>query len=152
MCVDGLVGVLPGDEEVVGVHGWVELCQAAHHAEVGGEEDEGGAAQQLLADGPADSAARLHRRPAAQLVQDYEGGGPAVCQQVRRLLHLQHELSRWKKSFWKNEIHCKKGYLAISPSPAGMSLTKLSLAGKTLIVPGQGEFSECHPGWGRKNR
>jgi hypothetical protein len=33
-------------------------------------------------------------------------------------------------------------------SPAEMSLTKLSLAGKNLIVPGQGEFSERHPGWG----
>ncbi len=34
--------------------------------------------------------------------------------------------------FWKtHDIHCKKE-LAIFPSPAGMSLTKLSLAGKKL--------------------
>jgi hypothetical protein len=32
-------------------------------------------------------------------------------------------------------IHCKK-ILTIFPSPAGMSLTKLSLAGKNLIIPG----------------
>jgi hypothetical protein len=33
-------------------------------------------------------------------------------------------------------VHCKKS-LAAFPSPAGMSLTKLSLAGN---IPGQGEF------------
>jgi hypothetical protein len=31
--------------------------------------------------------------------------------------------------------------LPILPSPAGMSLTKLSLAENNLIIPGQGEFS-----------
>ncbi len=36
-------------------------------------------------------------------------------------------------------IHCKKR-LAVFPSPAGMSLTELSLAGNNLIIPGQGEF------------
>ncbi len=35
--------------------------------------------------------------------------------------------------------HCKKR-LAIFPSPAGMSLTKLSPAGNNLIIPGRGEF------------
>ncbi len=35
--------------------------------------------------------------------------------------------------------HCKKR-LEIFLSPAGMSLTKLSLAGNNLINPGQGEF------------
>jgi hypothetical protein len=30
---------------------------------------------------------------------------------------------------------------AVFPSPAGLSLTKLSLAGNNLIIPGQGEFS-----------
>jgi hypothetical protein len=30
--------------------------------------------------------------------------------------------------------------LLFSPSPAGMSLTKLSLAGNNLIIPGQIEF------------
>jgi hypothetical protein len=38
-------------------------------------------------------------------------------------------------------VHCKKR-LAIFPSPAGMSLTKLSLAGNNLIIPGQGEFGQ----------
>jgi hypothetical protein len=37
------------------------------------------------------------------------------------------------------QVHCKKR-LAIFPSSAGMSLTKLSLARKNLIIPDQGEF------------
>ncbi len=36
-------------------------------------------------------------------------------------------------------IHCKKR-LAIFLSPAGMPLTKLSLAGKNYIILSQGEF------------
>jgi hypothetical protein len=36
-------------------------------------------------------------------------------------------------------VHCKK-WLASFPSPAGMSLTKLSLAGNNLNIPGQGKF------------
>jgi hypothetical protein len=39
------------------------------------------------------------------------------------------------------DIHCKKR-LAVFPSPAGMSLTKLSLAGNNLIIPGHGEFGQ----------
>ena len=39
----------------------------------------------------------------------------------------------------KMAIHCKKR-LALFPFPAGMSLTKLSLAGNYKIIPGQGEF------------
>ncbi len=50
----------------------------------------------------------------------------------------------WDKVF----IHCKKRF-AIFPSPAGMSLTRLSLGGN---IPAQGEFSQWHPGWGRENR
>ncbi len=46
-----------------------------------------------------------------------------------------------------SSLHCKK-MLAIFPSPAGMSLTKLSLG---EIFPAQGEFSQWHPGWGREN-
>jgi hypothetical protein len=38
-------------------------------------------------------------------------------------------------------VHCKKR-LSIFPSPAGVSLTKLSLAGINLIIHGQGEFSK----------
>ncbi len=37
-------------------------------------------------------------------------------------------------------------------SPTGMSLTKLSLARSNVIIPGQGEFSEWLPGWGRETR
>jgi hypothetical protein len=33
-----------------------------------------------------------------------------------------------------------------------MSLTKLSLDGNNLTIPGQGEFGQWHPGWGRENR
>jgi hypothetical protein len=38
-------------------------------------------------------------------------------------------------------VHCKKS-LSISPSPAGMSLTKLTLAGNYLIIPGHGDFGK----------
>jgi hypothetical protein len=48
-------------------------------------------------------------------------------------------------------IHCKKRF-AIFLSPAGMSLTKLSLDGNNLIIPAKGEFGQGHPGWGRENR
>jgi len=37
-------------------------------------------------------------------------------------------------------VHTVKKRLLIFPSPAGMSLTKLSLGGNNLIIPGQGEF------------
>jgi hypothetical protein len=47
--------------------------------------------------------------------------------------------------------HCKKRW-AVFPSPGGMSLTKLSLAGENLIIPAHGEFGQLHPGWGRENR
>ncbi len=40
-----------------------------------------------------------------------------------------------------NNLHCKKR-LAVFPSPAGMSLTKLSLAGNLQIISGQGEFGK----------
>jgi hypothetical protein len=43
-----------------------------------------------------------------------------------------------KRQFF-TKTHCKKRF-AIFPSPAGMSLTKLSLAEKILIIPGQGDF------------
>jgi hypothetical protein len=42
------------------------------------------------------------------------------------------------KPFLKGYTVKKK--LAIFPSPAGMSLTKISLAGNNLIIPGQEEF------------
>jgi hypothetical protein len=41
----------------------------------------------------------------------------------------------------KNTLHCKER-LGVFPSLAGMSLTKLSLAGNNLIIPGQGEFGK----------
>ncbi len=40
-------------------------------------------------------------------------------------------LNKWADSF---RLHCKKR-LVVFPSPAGMSLTKLSLAGNNLIIP-----------------
>ncbi len=42
----------------------------------------------------------------------------------------------------------------ISVSPAGMSLTKLSLGENNLyhIIPAQGEFGKWQPDWGRENR
>jgi hypothetical protein len=38
-------------------------------------------------------------------------------------------------------LHCKKK-LAIFLFPAGISITKLSLAANNLIIPGQGEFGK----------
>ncbi len=38
----------------------------------------------------------------------------------------------------------------IFPSPAGMSLNKLSLARKNYIIPRQGELGRRHPGWGQE--
>jgi hypothetical protein len=38
-------------------------------------------------------------------------------------------------------LHCKK-MLAVLPSPAGMSLTKISLDGNNLNYSGQGEFGK----------
>jgi hypothetical protein len=37
-------------------------------------------------------------------------------------------------------LHCIKKRLTTFPSPAGMSLAKLSLAGKNLIIPAKGKF------------
>jgi hypothetical protein len=44
-------------------------------------------------------------------------------------------------NLFKTFLHCKKG-LAVFPSPAGMSLIKLSLGGNNLIFPAQGEFGQ----------
>ncbi len=43
-------------------------------------------------------------------------------------------------SLEKPILHCKKR-LSIFPTPAGMSLTKLSLDGKNLLILGQVDFS-----------
>jgi hypothetical protein len=56
-------------------------------------------------------------------------------------LFLQH-LGKHSKQFFSSLIWCY----------TGMSLTKLSLAGNYLIIPGQGEFGKWHPAWGRENR
>ncbi len=61
---------------------------------------------------------------------------------------LAHFLNISPLNCWT--VHCKKR-LAIFPSPAGMSLTKLSLAGNNLIFPDQGEFGQWHPGGGQEN-
>ncbi len=44
----------------------------------------------------------------------------------------------FKEKYWR-KLHCKKS-LAIFPSPAGMSLANLSMAGNNLTIPGQDEF------------
>jgi hypothetical protein len=57
-----------------------------------------------------------------------------------------HFLSLYRSSFPTISVLCKyialhyKNRLAIFPSPAGISLNKLSLSGNNLIIPGQGEF------------
>jgi hypothetical protein len=48
---------------------------------------------------------------------------------------MTRELQRVEVS--DNKVHCKKR-LAVFPSP----FTKLSLAGKNLIITGQGEFGK----------
>ncbi len=49
----------------------------------------------------------------------------------------------------QSKLHCKKKVSGF-PSPAGVSLTKLFLAGSNWIIPSKGEFCKWHPGWGRK--
>jgi hypothetical protein len=39
--------------------------------------------------------------------------------------------------------------LAVFPSPAGISLSKLFLAGNNLNIPGQGEFGDIPAGDGK---
>ncbi len=56
-----------------------------------------------------------------------------------------HQYNLWGKWGGANSVkerdfeHCKKR-LAFFLFPAGMSLSKLSLAGNNLIIPGQEEF------------
>jgi hypothetical protein len=50
------------------------------------------------------------------------------------------------ENFWDCSMiimaYTVKKRLTVFPSPAGMSLTKLSLAGNNLIIPGQAEFGQ----------
>jgi hypothetical protein len=55
-------------------------------------------------------------------------------------LHLKTTPHTNYKETYK-KLHCKKR-LAIFPSPAGMSLIKLSLAENNLFIPGQAEFGQ----------
>ncbi len=48
-------------------------------------------------------------------------------------------------------VHCNKRF-ATFLSPAGTSLTKLSLGWNNLIISSQGEFGKWRPGWGRGRR
>ncbi len=66
-----------------------------------------------------------------------------------RIIHVQ--LYIYKLYMYKLFIH-RKNRFSIFPSPAGMSLTKLSLGGNHEIIPTQGEFGKRHPGWGREYR
>jgi hypothetical protein len=65
--------------------------------------------------------------------EGYDGDGDSVQDDLR------DKLNNRSSADISETIHCKKG-LAVFPSPAGMSLTKLSLAGNNSIFPGQGEF------------
>ncbi len=53
---------------------------------------------------------------------------------------------------YRESLYTVKKRFAIFPSPAGMSLIKLTLDGTNLILPAQEEFSQWHPGWGRETR
>ena len=62
------------------------------------------------------------------------------------ICRLKQKFSKYSiPSVW---LHCKK-ILAIFASPAGMSLTKLSLAGNNLIISGQEEFGYIQAGDGK---
>ncbi len=52
---------------------------------------------------------------------------------------FRHETERGHRGRMRSNkrLHCKKRF-AVLPSPDGMSLTKLSLAGNNFIIPGQG--------------
>jgi hypothetical protein len=57
----------------------------------------------------------------------------------RKYLGEQGQQGNLKNSTVKWAVHCKRRFV-ILPSSAGMAPTKLSLAGKKSIIPGQGEF------------
>jgi hypothetical protein len=58
--------------------------------------------------------------------------------QTRAFLHIIGNFLFYK-SMKQFLLHCKKRF-GVFPSPAGMSLTKLSLDGNNLIIPVQKEF------------
>jgi hypothetical protein len=61
---------------------------------------------------------------------------------VKMPSYLQYVYGVFKKAVCDFlPLHCKRSF-SIFPSPAGRSLTKLSLDGNNLIIPGQGEFGK----------
>ncbi len=70
---------------------------------------------------------------------------------VIKVPNMTNQIKGWESMTLVFNIHSKKR-LAIFPSPAGMSLTKLSLAGNNWVIPGQGEFGQWHPVRGQENR
>jgi hypothetical protein len=56
----------------------------------------------------------------------------SICQKILQVFH----------TILKIIPHSGESRFAVFPSPAGMSLTKLSLAGKNLIIPGRGELGK----------
>jgi hypothetical protein len=67
----------------------------------------------------------------------------SVPENDQQLIKLDPAIHRfylvWKTSEVKKSLLHGKKRLTIFPSPAGMSLTKLSLAGNDLIITGQVE-------------
>jgi hypothetical protein len=57
----------------------------------------------------------------------------------QRFIEKKNTLRDFNGSLPHPSIHCKKR-LSFIPFPAGISLSKLSLAGNNLIIPGQGQF------------
>jgi hypothetical protein len=66
-----------------------------------------------------------------------------LCQQLLSLERFGKKVSKLKSiaELGRFTVHDKKR-LATFQSPAGMSLTKLSMAGNNLIIPAQGEFGK----------
>jgi hypothetical protein len=59
---------------------------------------------------------------------------PSLCEAA--MIKKKTTFSLHVRKFRWDRVHTAKKRLAVFPSPAGMSLTKLSLAGNNLNIPG----------------
>jgi hypothetical protein len=58
------------------------------------------------------------------------------------VIQIHHRPAFSKGHYESENMYTVKKRLAVFLFPAGMSLTKLSLAGNNLIIPGEGEFGK----------
>jgi hypothetical protein len=97
---------------------------------------------------------------AVELVCCHVGLNHVVGAPLDRLTQLGHLSGLYKRILSKRQkgYFCDISYVRLNvdiytvkkvsgfPSPAGMSLTKVSLDGNNLIIPDQGDFGKRHPG------